>query len=188
MKDIIAPLNFSTFIAYLLPGFVAFYSFSYISNTTKMIFDALLTKDSQLGAGFLILVASSIAGVIVSAVRGLILDSIQEKTGVSKPSFKYSSITDPSVHEAFKDAISNTYRFAQSYGNMSMSFAIFLLFKYAIARHSINAQLSIFFIICTIVIILFICYRSYLRTTYEAIDEILKKSEKEVQNEEEKKG
>jgi hypothetical protein len=116
MKDF-TPLDFSHLIAFLLPGFVQFYSLIYISPRASQIVNTCLTKDAGAGAWLVLIFFSLAAGVMVGAFRSLVLDWIQIHTGIVKPKLDYSKLSDQSKLAVFNEAIANTYRFAQFYGN-----------------------------------------------------------------------
>ena len=124
------PLDFGQFIAYFVPGFVAFYAITYISPEAKALFNLSLAPDSGLSAELGIGLFSIAAGIIISAIRDLVLDTIQSKIGVTKPTLDYSKLSDANIRNEFNDAINNTYKFAQFYGNMFV--VIFLLVEFMI--------------------------------------------------------
>src|SRR5258708_1109804 len=75
----IPTLDFGALIAFVLPGFVAVFSLSYVSVWVKAMFESLLSKDTSAGAAFIITLASLATGMIVSSTRSLILDSLRCK-------------------------------------------------------------------------------------------------------------
>lgn len=80
----VPPLDFSNLIAFLLPGFVGFYSLTYFSSRAAELFSAGISEDGNAGIWIAVTLFSLTAGVIVSAVRVLFLDALQFRTGVSK--------------------------------------------------------------------------------------------------------
>lgn len=149
-----------------------------------MVFDAVLTKESQIGAAFVILLASSSAGVIVSALRGLI-DGIVLCKKTTR--LNYGSLTDSSVREAFNDAIRNTYRFVQACGNMCLSILIFLVLKYFLVGKGFcansEAQPVLLFLGIITVIVLCISYLLGLPKSHDILVTILNEPKKGVTNE-----
>lgn len=138
-----------------------------------MIFDAALSRETLIGASFLILLFSSTAGVIVSAARALILDNIYIKSSNIKAEFNWSSLTISSKYEAFKGSIENKYRFAQSYGNMFLSVVFLFILKCAFTTIRIQTQWPILLIMLITIAILFFSYIFSLNETYKTINEIL---------------
>lgn len=176
MKESLSPLSFAHLIAYLLPGIVFFYALTYVSPRVAEIFQALFDKDKTVGASVIMLVASVACGVFVSAVRGLLLDWIQEATGVQQPDTDYARLINTDIRQAFNDAIDNTYRYAQAYGNLAIALFVHLFLRHCIARTPIfpSWQLPLFEVIA--ISALFLCHRNQLRSTYKAIGDILKPS------------
>ena len=95
-----SPLDFGQFIAYLVPGFVAFYAITNISPEAKAVFDLSLTPETGVSAELGIGLFSIAAGIIVSAIRDFALDPIQFKTGVNKPRLDWSKLSDANIHNA----------------------------------------------------------------------------------------
>ena len=171
--ETIAPLNFSLVIAYLLPGFVSLYSLTYLSTRVKILFDAIGNKDSNLGSSFIIIISSLACGVIISAIRALILDQLQEKTGIQKPPFDYSKLKNEGTRKAFNDCIPNTWRYTQSYGNMFIALSMLLILKIFFTKLDWENQWHIVSILAITVAILFFCHRNSLNNTYKTINDIL---------------
>lgn len=140
-------LDFSTLIAFVLPGFVAVFSLGYLSEWAKVLFTSVLSKDSSTGAAFIIALASVAMGMIVSAIRSLVLDWIQDITGVKRPDYSLGTLSDSGVLTAYKEAIQNTYRYSQASGNMMVSLVMLLVFKFVIGGANIWKSLAI--LICT---------------------------------------
>jgi hypothetical protein len=172
MKSI-ESLDFGTVIAYLLPGFLAFYGLRYISPVVDQLVALTYTKDGRVTIGIVILLFSLSAGVVVSAVRANVLDLIQERTGVEKPPFDFSKLkSDDKVLKAYEAAISNTYRFAQSYGNTFVA----LLFVAVAKTWAAGGPLAggpVMIVIGISLIVLFIVHRQQLRDSYATIGGIL---------------
>jgi len=166
-------LDFGQFIAFILPGFVAFYSLTFIAVQAQTILDSALTKDSAAGAGLVILLSSLALGVIISGVRGFALDNIQELLGVHKPKFDYGKLRNPNTLAAFREAINNTYRYAQSYGNMALALVLALVSKFWIQRATVSDQLPFLILVSLTAVALFLCHRSMLDSTYKALAKIL---------------
>lgn len=174
-KAVVNPqgLDFGQFIAYLLPGFVAFYSLTFVAAQAQTILDAAVNKDSTVGAGLVILLSSLALGVIISGIRGYALDSIQHILGVGRPKLDYGKLRDPNTLAAFREAINNTYRYAQSYGNMVIALVLALVSKFWIQRTSVSEHLPFMIMVSLTAVILFFCHRSMLDATYKALAKIL---------------
>ena len=171
MKSIGA-LDFGTIIAYLLPGFLGFYGLRYISTTIDNLIKLSYSKDGGIGVEISVILFSLSAGVIISAVRTIILDLLQEKTGVVKPSLDYSKLSDVNVLNAYEAAISNTYRFAQFYGNMFVAILFLFCAKFYTLSNLLESWKIIIVVVITLVI-LFIAHRSQISATYSTLEKIL---------------
>jgi hypothetical protein len=167
-----APLDFSTVIAFLLPGFVTFYSMTYLSPRASEIIAASISKDASAGALLLLVLFSLVAGVVVSAFRGLVLDSLQFKTGVDKPTLDYSKLTSEHTLNAFKEAIANTYRFSQFYGNMLVAMVLLLAGKCR-SNFDPKREWLVYSILTITIIVLFCSHRKQLDQTYKTLAKIL---------------
>ena len=166
-------LDFGQFIAYILPGFVVFYSVTAISAEAKTILDAALAKDTSAGAALIILLSSLSLGVIVSGVRGIALDPIQKRLAMKRSELNYEKLRDPNTLAAFREAIDNRYRYAQSYGNMALALGLWLILHFWIQHVGILDQLPFFIILTSATILLLLCHRSMLVDTYKALSKIL---------------
>jgi hypothetical protein len=173
----LSPLDFGLFMAYILPGFVAVFALTYISPWARQVFNLVLSKDSSVGATFIIFLAALAIGIIVSALRGLVLDAIQFKSGVSRlPQINLGKIRDPNVLSAFKEAINNVYRFSQFYGNMAVALTMLLAFKFIIAGDSIASSWAVFTCLVITIVALVVSHRRQLKETYVAMSKILAES------------
>lgn len=81
--------RFGLLIAYVLPGFVALWGLGYVSPTVRLWLSAAqVTMDIPTIGGFLYVTLASIAlGMTLSAVRWLVIDWINEHTGLPRPSW-----------------------------------------------------------------------------------------------------
>lgn len=169
----IGALDFGMVIAYLLPGFLAFFGLRYASPATDQLFLLSFAKDNGIGVELSIVLFALVAGVAVSALRSSVLDLIQRWSGVKKPKFDFSKLKDPNVLKSFEATISNTYRFAQFYGNAFIALS-FLAVMRAWGSGTLGYKKPVFVIIVASLIVLFVAHRQQLRQTYETIGEILK--------------
>ena len=167
-----APLDFSHVIAFLLPGFVAFYALIYVSPRASELVTACLAMDTGAGVWLMLLLFSLAAGIVVSAFRALAVDNLQFFTGVQKPNLDYSKLTNENTLGVFNEAIANTYRFAQFYGNMLVSVVLLLLAKLWFSSDILD-QWLVFAVMSLAVLVLFIAHRSQLDETYKKLGQIL---------------
>ena len=182
MNKSIAPISFNILIAYLLPGFIALYGLTYISPAVKQVFDAVLIKDSQIGASFLLLLGATAAGVIISAVRGNIIDQFMIWFGVTKPDIDYGKLSDQDIREAFDILINEQYRYAQSYGNFFLSLLFLLATKYFFSNINISTQRPLMIIILTSDLLMLICYGIYLNKAHKSLNNLTEEKSSATEN------
>jgi len=126
--------NFGLLIAYVLPGFVTLWGISLFSPTV----DSWITT-SQHGAptvaGFLyVTLASLSAGLTVSAIRWILIDSIHHATGVKPPKWEFANLDDRL--QGFLALVENHYRYYQFYANTLIAGA--MAYAAHFSRHGIN--------------------------------------------------
>jgi hypothetical protein len=116
-----APGHFGLLIVYVIPGFTALQGLP--SASTPLLAKELLGSGSDASlAGFLYgTVAAITAGLIVSAVRWLVLDTLHHRTGLRRPPLDFASL-DRNV-DAFEFLVQNHYWFYQFYANMVVALA-----------------------------------------------------------------
>jgi hypothetical protein len=165
--------DFGIIIAFFLPGFVAIFALSYLSPRVSGIMSALLSKDQSFGASFITVAIALAAGMIISGIRAFVLDSLHQKTWKSMPDLDYSKLTDKDKLAVFNEAINNTYRFYQFYGNMFVALAFLTWVRYAVADVSIRCEKTLF--ACTLFALVGLLFqsRNTFRDTYEIADQIL---------------
>ena len=111
--------NFGLLVAYVLPGFVGLWGISHFSATVDSWITTSQTSAPTV-AGFLyVTLASLAAGLVVSAIRWAIVDSLHHATGVKPPNWEFANLDDRL--EAFLALVANHYRFYQFYGGMFVS-------------------------------------------------------------------
>ena len=166
----VSSFGFAEVLAFLIPGSVVLYSFSIENEALSQLFGMSLAATSGFGVELALVLLSIACGVIVSAIRGSILDNIQLQTGVdSGGALDFSKLKDEHTLNAFNAAIGNTYRFAQFYGNMAIAIIVYAVFE---SRHS--GMSGLIFVLLLLFVILFWSHRSELANTYSTIGQILK--------------
>jgi hypothetical protein len=115
MKDF--KLEFGHVIAFLLPGFICLYGLSLSIPEIATVGQA--TKGVEVTVGsFLFIVLSALAlGLLLSALRWFLLDSLLKLTGVTDPGLKFENLKDEKTFTAFTAVVENHYRYYQYYGN-----------------------------------------------------------------------
>jgi len=165
-------LDFGTVIAFLLPGFVTFYSLIFVSPRASELVTASLTKDASAGILLFLMLSSLATGVVVSAFRALFVDWLQFKTGVKKPDLDFSKLTEEHTLKAFNEAIANTFRFSQFYGNLLVGIVLLLAGK-CWSKFDLTNEWLVYSILVITIMVLFLSHRRALDQTYKTLEKIL---------------
>lgn len=108
--------NFGLVIAFVIPGLVALWGVSAFSPTLTAWLAATPEQAPTIGS-FLYLVLGSLAiGLIVSAVRWAVVDTLIHRTGVEYPPFDFSNLQ--SHLDSYILTVEWHYRYYQFYSNM----------------------------------------------------------------------
>lgn len=119
--ETVSNANFGPLIAYLLPGATVLLGFSEFSATLRTWFAAAPSDAPSIG-GFLYLTAAALAaGMVVSAVRWAVVDTLHSYTGLPMPALEFSRL-GRNV-EAFSLLIEIHYQHYQFYANMLVAAA-----------------------------------------------------------------
>ncbi len=114
--------NFGPLIAYLVPGATVLAGFSPFSPVLRSWFGAAPADSPTIGGFLYLTVASIAAGMTVSAVRWVLIDTLHSLTGLPLPRLDFSRL-GKNV-EAFGLLIEIHYKHFQYYSNMVVSTAI----------------------------------------------------------------
>lgn len=122
--------NFGLLIAYLLPGAVAVWAASTLSESLR----AWLSTASGLPTigGFLYLTLASVgAGLTVSTIRWLLLDPVFHATGIPRPEQDFRKLHHKL--DAFELLVESHYRYYQFYANMLLALLLLLVSRRFVA-------------------------------------------------------
>lgn len=170
MRDVTSS-NFGLLIAYLLPGFTALWGASYFSPVLRVWLLGSDTDPPTLGGFLYVTLASLAAGLTVSTVRWMVIDSIHHATGIPRPRWDFGTF-QKSI-EAYGTLTENHYRYYQFYANMLISLA----FAYAARCASVGFRspalgwMDAGFIL--LMIVLFAGSRDTFRKYHARLDQIL---------------
>ena len=129
--------NFGPLIAYLVPGATVLVGLSNFSTTLRSWLGSTPSDAPSIG-GFLYLTLASIAaGMTVSALRWVTVDTVHAWTGLRIPSLDFSRL-GPNVN-AFVLLIEIHYRHYQFYANMLVATAI----AYGCYRVSLGSRMAV---------------------------------------------
>jgi hypothetical protein len=107
--------NFGLVIAYVLPGFVGLWGASWWSDTVAAWLNADRFGAASVGAFLYAILGSLGAGLTVSAVRWVVIDTLHHRTGIHPPNWDFSRLQDKL--QAFDALVENHYRYYQFYAN-----------------------------------------------------------------------
>jgi hypothetical protein len=168
------PIDFGILIAFILPGSVAVYGLQYVSPRISALWRALESGQLVIGPLILLAVATLAAGLIVSALRVVVLEPIFHFTGVRPEKLNYQKLTESDHLELFKQMIKNVYRYEQFYGNMLLALLFCTFLRYLVGGAPIwrtTADLMIFLAIVGSLITLFLAGRKSLTDVYRYMSE-----------------
>jgi hypothetical protein len=117
MKDV-TDKNFGVIIAFLLPGFILLWGLSFSSDVVSSWLTRSSAENSASVGGFLYATLASLAlGLLISAVRSVVIDTAFRCVGIRDPGLDYGKLKDKDTANAFNEAIENNYRYYQYYAN-----------------------------------------------------------------------
>lgn len=160
MKDVNGT-NFGLVIAFLLPGFLCLWGLSFSSTEIAAWLAKAGTDKAPSVGGFLYATLASLAlGLLLSAVRWLVLDHVHLWTGVHKPTIDYSELKDSDKLAAFNAVVENHYRYYQYYSNTLVG--IIIAFLVYLVRGPACPSLSAWLSVVAILVALFLGSRDAL--------------------------
>lgn len=163
--------QFGLLIAYIVPGFMALWGVSYfVPEVHSWMGHA--PDDAPTVGGFLYMTVASItAGLTVSTVRWLIIDTIHHWTGVARPALDFSRFAENVV--AYNTLNEIHYRYYQFYGNSLIS----LVWLYVARRMSLGESMPLSWIdtaFLGIATIFFLGSRDTLKKFYARTEQFLR--------------
>jgi hypothetical protein len=122
MKDV-TDKNFGVVIAFWLPGFLLLWGLSYSSpDIASWLSGSSRLGEASVGSFLYSTLASLAVGLLISAVRWLVVDHFLWLCGycvehLRRPELDLSRLTNKDVMAAFSGAVENHYRYYQYYSN-----------------------------------------------------------------------
>jgi hypothetical protein len=160
MKDV-TDKNFGVIIAFWLPGFILLWGLSYSSPVVALWLAKSNTSDAPSIGGFLNATVASLAlGMVISAIRWIVVDSILHRT-TTLPDINFSSFTNKDTFAVFQGIVENHYRYYQYYSNTLIAFI--LSFLVYVANGPERPSLVAWLVLLAIIIVLFFASRDSLR-------------------------
>lgn len=90
----VSKANIGPLMAYLVPGAVALWGVSPFVPAVGQLFKCTVSESPSLGGFLYLTVASFAAGMTVSAIRWLIVDTLHAKTGLNTPGWNFDRLGD----------------------------------------------------------------------------------------------
>lgn len=168
MKDV-SPGNFGILIAFVLPGFVVLWGASYFSATVRQWLSADTTP--TIGGFMFGTLASVAAGVTVSTVRWMVIDTIHHWTGIRQPPWNFARLGENvSAYNVLNDI---HYKFYQFHANGLIA----LVFVYVARRIRLGILAApvgwLDFGFALLSLVLFVGSRDMLRKYYGRVSQLL---------------
>jgi len=111
--------NFGLLIAFMLPGFVALWGVSYVAEPVQSWLGASPADAPTVGGFLYVTLASIAAGLTVSTVRWMVIDTLHHATGLARPAWDFSLLQQHVA--AFDVLVEFHYRYYLFYGNMAVA-------------------------------------------------------------------
>ena len=117
--------SFGLVIAFLIPGFICLAAASRFSPTIAGWMSMVPATDPTVGGFLYVILASIGAGLVASAVRWLVIDTLHHHTGLRPPELEFSRLQENL--EAFQTAVEHNYKHYLFYGNSMIAALVFCL-------------------------------------------------------------
>ena len=113
--------NFGLLIAYILPGFVVVSGAAFIFPPIRALLTPTLGLADGVESTAFVTLATLLAGMTVSALRWLLVDTLHHWTGLRRPEWDDASL--PAKLPAFSAIVEDHYRFYQFHSNIAVAVA-----------------------------------------------------------------
>lgn len=160
--------SFGLLIAFILPGFVSLAGASRFSPTIAGWMTISPQLDSSMSGFLYVALGSLAAGMIASAFRWLLIDTLHHRYGVPAPDLDFSRLQ--ANLDAFQLAVEHNYRHYQFYANMMLA-SLF----YAVADQLRTGRWSLLAIVCFLGLeaVLWVTSRDCLQRYYQRTSQLL---------------
>jgi hypothetical protein len=162
--------NFGLLIAYAIPGLIVIAGVGYLSPTVAGWLGAVPANAPTVGGFLYVTVASIAAGMFVSAVRWLVIDTIHHRTGLPPPAWDFGQLREQM--SPFLTFVEHNYRYYQFYSGTLVS----LVFVYAVRRvvlpTTATGLLADTMILLLLGALCFVGSRDALRRYYERVNQL----------------
>ena len=115
--------DFGLLISLLLPGFIVLLGLAHHSTTIQTWIGTAVPDAPSLGGFLYLTIAAIFAGLVVSTIRWLLVDTIHWLTGLKQPNWNFAKLSDR--QEGFAMLIDVHYRYYQFYANSMVALVFF---------------------------------------------------------------
>lgn len=155
--------NFGLLIAYPLPGFVCLLGIANHNADVREWLRATPSDAPTIGGFLYATLASSAAGLVLSAVRWAVVDRALALMGIRAPDWDYGLFAERLA--AFETLVAHHYSYYQFYANMLVAVA-FAYGSHLFAEGRIEQEAGLFLGVAALEVVLFLGARDTLRKYY----------------------
>ncbi len=160
--------NFSLIIAFILPGFLFLFGTVFLVTYSTADFVSQLRPIRQIGGFMFFLLAATSCGMILSAIRWAILDTLHYLTGLKSPALDFGKLEGKS--SSFMLIVENNYRYYLFYGNSLIALLGLLVVAWLEEVPLASRWLPMVF---SLMAVLFLASRDSLRRFYSRTSQII---------------
>lgn len=168
MTDVVGT-HFGLVIAYVLPGFLTLWGLRYLFPEVQRWLSSAPSSFANLDIVLFVTLASVAAGLVISAVRWVVIDNLHAASGLRRPNWDDSQLQRHL--QAFEAIVQAHYRYYQFYANSAVALAFVYLAWLTHAAGAISWKSHIAF--ATTEVLLFAASRDNLSKYYVRASRIL---------------
>lgn len=167
--------NFGYLIAYVIPGFIVVASLSVYSPIMRA-WIGTFSETAPTVSGFLyVTLASVFAGMTLSAVRWLTLDSFHHRTGIKRPRLDFSVLDE---NRAAFDALAlNHFRYYEFFSHTALALIVAMCSYRPLSDLLAFSPVVMLLGVLVLEVVLFVASRDSLRKYYDRTSSLLGRSE-----------
>lgn len=150
MTDVVGT-HFGLVIAYVLPGFLTLWGLRYLFPEVQRWLSSAPSGFANLDIVLFVTLASVAAGLVVSAVRWVVIDSLHAVTGLRRPNWDDARLQQHL--QAFEAIVQAHYRYYQFYANSAIALAFVYLAWQAQAVEPASLKQLLSFIVVEVLLL-----------------------------------
>jgi hypothetical protein len=167
----VSPFNFGVVVAYLVPGFVVLWGFSFYSPVVRAWLSVPPGNLPTVGGLLYVTVASLAAGMTVSAIRWAVFDTLHHRTGLAPPQWNFATL--PEKLEAYQALIEIHYRYYQLHSHLLLALAFAYGARFFATPSGAYRVGVVDFGFIIVIVVLLLASRDALRKYYRRAGELL---------------